>query len=77
MGRTIAEALRDEGKLEGERKAKQQTLLLQLRHKFGRKVTSAMAQHIERTKDAQTLDQWLGNILDAETLEEVGIPVKK
>jgi hypothetical protein len=29
------------------------------------------------TKDLPTLDQWLGNILDADTLEAVGIPLKK
>lgn len=73
MGRTIAEALREEGKLEG----KQQSLVMLLRRKFGRKVTSAVVASIEKTEDIATLDEWLGNILDAQTLEEVGIPVKK
>jgi hypothetical protein len=81
MGRTIAEALREEGKLEGKLEgnleARQETLILLLRRKFGRKVTPAIVAHIKRTKDAPTLEEWLGNILDAETLEEVGIPVKK
>ncbi len=81
MGRTIAEALREEGKLEGERlgklEAKQQTLILQLRRKFGKKVTSALVSQIENTGDLAALDAWLGNILHAETLEKVGIPRKK
>jgi hypothetical protein len=73
MGQTIAEAIREEGKLE----AKQQTLLLQLRRKFKKKVTPAVVSSIERTTDIATLDEWLGNLLDANTLGEVGIPVRK
>jgi hypothetical protein len=81
MGRTIAEALREEGKREGKREgtleAKQQTLVFQLRRKFGKKVTSAIVSNVERMKDVATLDEWLGNILDAKTLDEVGVPMKK
>jgi hypothetical protein len=77
MGQTIAEALREEGKLEGSLEAKQQTLVMLLRRKFGRKVTAAIVAAIERTKDLPTLDTWLGNILDANRVEEVGIPGKK
>jgi recombination-promoting nuclease RpnB len=81
MGRTIAEALREEGKIEGKieghLEGKQQTLVLQLRHKFGRKVSTAMVSQIEKTKDANQLDEWLCNVATAATLEEVGLPVKK
>jgi predicted transposase YdaD len=86
VGRTIAEALREEGKREGRREgrregkqegvveAKQQTLVLLLRRKFGRKLTTAVTGVIQATRDLPTLDEWLGNVLDADTLEEVGIP---
>jgi hypothetical protein len=85
MGQTIAEALREEGKREGNRegelrgtvRAKQQTLVMLLRRKFGRKVTSVLVTTIERTKDLPTLDTWLGNLLDAQRVEDVGIPGKK
>ena len=81
MGQTIAEALREEGKLEGKLEgtleAKQQTLVSQLRRKFRKKVTLAIVSQVERTKDIATLDQWLGNLVDAETLDEVGVPIKK
>src|SRR5207248_3045825 len=77
MGRTVAEAIRDEGKDEGNLEAKQQTLLLQLRRKFGKKVTSAIVANIERTKDLDMLDEWLGNVVDGKTLEEVGVAVRR
>jgi hypothetical protein len=57
--------------------SKQQTLIMQLRRRFGRKVTSAMVTTIERTKDLGTLDEWLGNFADAQRVEDVGIPGKK
>jgi hypothetical protein len=81
MGQTIAEALREEGKIEGERmgilKGKQQTLLLQLRRKFGKKVTPALVANIRRTKDLDMLDEWLGRFVEANALEDVGIAVRK
>jgi hypothetical protein len=70
VGRTLAEALREEGAVE----AKQQTLILLLRRKFGRKLTTAVTGVIQGTRDLPTLDEWLGNVLDAGTLDEVGIP---
>ena len=85
MSQTIAEALREEGRLEGERigrlegklEAKQQTLLLLMKHKFGRKVTSAMVSIIAGTQDLDKLDTWLVNILNAVSPAEVGIRRKK
>jgi hypothetical protein len=77
MGRTIAEALRAEGKIEGKiegaLEAKQQVVVMLLRRKFGRKANAAVVAKVRTTKDLQTLDQWLGNIIDADTVEEVGI----
>jgi len=77
MGQTIAEALREEGMIEGELKGKRQTLLLLLRQKFGRKVTPAVVASIEKTSDLDTLDQWLAKLLNANTLDVVGIPARK
>jgi hypothetical protein len=76
MGQTIAEALREEGEREGTLRAKQQTLVMQLRRKFGRKVTAATVAAIKRTKDLATLDAWLNNFVDANRVEDVGIPGK-
>jgi hypothetical protein len=50
---------------------------LLLRKKFGNKVTPTVAAAIHRTRDLQTLDEWLGNILAADALEDVGVPVRK
>jgi hypothetical protein len=89
VGQTIAESLREEGELKGRRegriegelegtlKTKQQDLILLLRRKFGKKVTSAIVAQVERTMDLPTLDQWLTNFVDANTLEAVGIPLKR
>jgi hypothetical protein len=77
MGKTIADALREEGERKGILKGKQETLLLQLRRKFGKKVTPAMVANIRRTKKLESLDEWLGRILEADALEDVGIPVRK
>ena len=38
---------------------------------------SAILANIKKTRDVNTLDEWLGNILDADTLEEVGVPLRK
>jgi hypothetical protein len=35
-----------------------------------------VVRNVERTTDIATLDEWLGNILDATTLDEVGVPTK-
>jgi hypothetical protein len=81
MGQTIAEALREEGEKKGRREgrleAKQQTLIALLRRKFKRKVATAITATIENTSDIDKLDEWLGNLLDAKTVEEVGIPLEK
>jgi hypothetical protein len=50
---------------------------LQLRRKFGRKVTPEIVANIRRTKDLPTLNDWLGRFAEANALEDVGIPVRK
>jgi hypothetical protein len=77
MGQTIAEALREEGELKGKLAAKQEDLLLLLRKKFGNKVTPTVAAGVHRTRDLQTLNEWLGNVVAADALEDVGVPVRK
>jgi hypothetical protein len=72
MGRTIAEALRDEGRREEAVRSRQQTLLRQLRTKFG-KVPKATEKIIAATDDVARLDAWLDQILAATTIAEVGI----
>ncbi len=36
----------------------------------------AKQETLERMTDFATLDEWLDNVLDAETLEAVGVPIK-
>jgi hypothetical protein len=50
---------------------------LHLREGKGLESNAGCRTSVERTTDIATLDEWLGNILDANTLGEVGIPVKK
>jgi hypothetical protein len=40
-------------------------------------VTAAVAASIHRTRDLHRLDEWLGKVLAADALEDVGVPVKK
>jgi hypothetical protein len=77
MGQTIAEALREEGKLEGKLEGKRETLLSQLRQRFGKKVTRDIAANIRKTTDLRTLDEWLTRFANADALEEVGIAPRK
>lgn len=76
MGLTIAEALRAEGELEGERKGRQHSLVSLLRQKFGPQVTKKVVAGVQKTTDLKTLDKWLGNVLTAGTLKDVGVPMK-
>jgi hypothetical protein len=76
MGQTMADVLRDEGRekgfREGELQTRQQTLLLQLRERFG-KVPKATEKVIAATQDVGRLEAWLKRFATADTLEDVGI----
>jgi hypothetical protein len=76
LTRTIAEALRDEGREEGRQEgatsALQETLLLQLRERFG-KVPKATERLITTTRDIAQLRTWLGRFASATSLDDVGI----
>ena len=85
MGRSIAEALREEGKVEGKAEGKaegqaeerlasrRETLLRQLRVRFG-EVPAELAQVIQQTEDPAQLDHWLDRVVLAKKLGEIGIP---
>jgi hypothetical protein len=74
MTRTIAEAMMEEGKQKGEISARQETLLLLLRKRF-KKLPRKVEARIAATTNLQDLKTWLGNVIDAATLADVGIPV--
>ena len=81
MNQTFAEAFREQGKLEGRLEGnvegKQQALVLLLRRKFGRRLMPGHVAKIENTTDPRQLDEWLGKLLDASSIAEVGIPSRK
>jgi ribosomal protein S4 len=82
MVQTISEMLKDEGRLEGEIRGRQQEalaarraiLLRQLRKKF-KKVPRKVATRIAATTNLQELESWLDNVVAAATLADVGIPL--
>ena len=85
MGQTIREATLEEGekfgekigkelgKVEGLVAGKQEMLLRQLRKKFGKRVTARVTKLVNSTENIGRLDAWSENILDADTLQEVGL----
>ena len=72
MGKTIAEALREEGHAEGFVESARSTLLRQLRKRFGA-VPQTIADRIEKTSDLEQLTAWLDRFVTAESLEEMEI----
>jgi hypothetical protein len=66
---TTAEMLRKEGEARGVAKGKRETLLLQLRQRFGR-LPAATTARIDNA-DAATLNTWFVRVLTAESLAEV------
>ena len=80
MGKTIAEALRDEGRAAGRDEGRAEghviglrtTLLRQLTRRFG-EVPASLASIIEGTHDLERLAGWLDQVVTAERLEDVGI----
>jgi hypothetical protein len=70
MRRTIADQLKEEGAINN----RQQTLIRQLKRRFG-DVPDDLSSTIRATNDPGQLDEWLDRFATAETLEEVGIEV--
>ena len=61
-----------EGKAEGESKGKRETLLRQLRRKFGA-LPPEVEQRIQALTDIPRLDDLLDRILTAGSIEEMGV----
>jgi hypothetical protein len=72
MGRTIAEMYMDQGRIEGELQGVRRILLRQLRKRFKR-VARKVEARIAATTNMQELETWLDNLVNAETLAQVGI----
>jgi hypothetical protein len=80
MGRTIADALREEGLKKGlkqgikrgETRARRQTLLRLLRNRFG-DLPPEMVDTIETTDGIEQLDRWLDQVVSARSLEQMKI----
>ncbi len=64
---------RQEGKVEGVLQGKRETLLRQLRHRFG-ELTDEMIARIERIENPADLDSLADKVLDAHSLEDMGFP---
>ena len=88
MGKTMADVLMERGRTEGERKGRtegrteaaietrQQTLVRQLRRRFGDVPASAVSA-VEATTDVEQLDTWLDRLVTASTLDELEIPTPR
>lgn len=76
MMRTMADVLRDEGReqgrREGEVRARQEMLLRVLRARF-KKVPKAVERTVKATEEVARLDIWIERFATANTLDEVGI----
>jgi hypothetical protein len=70
MRRTIADELEERGAT----KAFQQTLIRQLKRRFGG-VPDDVTSMIRGTDDPEQLNAWFDQVVTAETLDEVGIEV--
>jgi predicted transposase/invertase (TIGR01784 family) len=72
MGKTIAEALKEEGYREGALTALQQALIRLLRKRFG-SAPHKMTARIKAAKDTEQLENWFYAVSTAKTLADVGI----
>jgi hypothetical protein len=84
MGQSIADVLREEGRVEGRRegleeklhrgevRARQELLLLLLRHRSAR-IPAAVERTVRATEDIEQLTAWVLRASGATRLEEVGI----
>jgi hypothetical protein len=74
MGKTIAEALMEEGKaqglLEGALAQRRETLLRLLRLKFKR-LPQAVTAEVESCEDSQQLDAWLDAVITADKISDI------
>lgn len=73
MGKTIAEALMEEGEVRGATKALQQTLQELLEEKF-RRIPAGVLKRVAATGDVEQLRNWIKASSRARKLADVGIP---
>jgi hypothetical protein len=76
MGKTIAEALKEEGAAREAVRGRQQTLLRQLRLRFKR-LPEGTVKRVENTTEVAQLDAWLDAFANARKLADVSIPPLK
>lgn len=72
MGKSMAEALKDEGRAEEAVRSRRETLLEQLGTKFGA-IPAGVRRRIETTDDVAQLKAWLKALVKARRLSNVGI----
>ena len=72
MGKTMAQALMEEGEARGALRARREMLLLQLREKFKR-VPEGVVKRVESTENAEQLETWIRAFARAKKLSDVGI----
>jgi hypothetical protein len=73
MKQTYAEKLLAEGQEKGELLALRKTLLQLLRQRF-RKVPASIETTVNNTSDVGQLETWIGRVVTASTLSDIGIP---
>lgn len=84
MGKSMADVLmergeqkgRAEGRTEAAVETRQQTLVRQLRKRFG-DVPRGVVRAVESTIDVARLDDWLDRLVTADTLDELEIPAAR
>jgi hypothetical protein len=72
MRKTIADMFREEGQQRGELNKARQTLLRQLRLRFG-DLPAETTAIIEACTEPDQIDAWLDGVVTARTLAQVGI----
>ncbi len=73
MGKTIAQALMEEGAAREAVRVRREMLLLQLREKFKR-VPQGVVKRVESTESVEELDTWIRAFATARKLSDVAIP---
>ncbi len=72
MIRTIADTLKDEGRIEGRDEGLKAALLRQLRTRFG-KLPPKIVGKIKRTKETRQIETWLDLVLTVASLDDMQI----
>ena len=73
MGKTLAEALMEEGAAREAPRSRQQILLLLLRARF-RRVPEGVVRRVENTTEVAQLEAWVKAFAKARKLADVSIP---